>query len=75
MELLSHHFVEKLADEVWDGPDRVERQLLWFSTSWLALQKANNPLTENFDPFEGKIKLYKAIPSENKISNFGFKAW
>ena len=37
LDLLSHKFVEKLADEVWDGPARVERSLMWYSTSWLAL--------------------------------------
>lgn len=42
VELLSHHFIEKLADEVWDGPARVERNLLWFSTPWIAIITAWN---------------------------------
>ena len=36
IELLSHRYVEKLADESWDGPFRVERSPFWLCTSRIA---------------------------------------
>lgn len=38
IELLDHKYVEKLADEVWDGPSRVERSPLWLCSSAIALE-------------------------------------
>ena len=37
IELFNHKYVEKLADEVWDGPYRVERSPLWLCSSAIAL--------------------------------------
>ena len=40
VDLLDHKYVEKLADEVWDGPYRVERSPLWLCTSAIAIESA-----------------------------------
>ena len=37
IELLEHKYVEKLADEMWDGPFRIERSPLWLCSSVVAL--------------------------------------
>ena len=37
VELLEHSYIEKLADEMWDGKARVERSLMASSTSWRAI--------------------------------------
>ena len=37
VDLFEHNYIEKLADEAWDGPTRVNRSLLWLNTSWIAL--------------------------------------
>ena len=37
VDLFEHKYIEKLADEAWDGPTRVNRSLLWLNTSWIAL--------------------------------------
>ena len=37
VDLFEHKYIEKLADEAWDGPNRVNRSLLWLNTSWIAL--------------------------------------
>ena len=39
VELLGHKYAEKLADEVWDGPYRVERSPLWLCSSAIALDE------------------------------------
>ena len=39
IELLEHKYVEKLADEMWDGPFRVERSPFWLSTSAIAIRE------------------------------------
>ena len=39
VELLGHKYAEKLADEVWDGPYRVERSSLWLCCSAIALNQ------------------------------------
>ena len=36
VELLAHPFIEKLSDELWDGPVLVERNLMWFNSSLIA---------------------------------------
>ena len=43
IELLEHKYVEKLADEMWDGPFRVERSPFWLCTSALAIEKVFCP--------------------------------
>ena len=37
VDLFEHKYIEKLADEEWDGPNRVNRSLLWLNTSCIAL--------------------------------------
>ena len=42
VDLLDHKYVEKLADEVWDGPYRVERSPLWLCSSAIAISSVLN---------------------------------
>ena len=43
VDLFEHKYIEKLADEAWDGPSRVNRSLLWLNTSWIALSYLLEP--------------------------------
>lgn len=38
VDLLEHKYIEKLADEVWDGPKRINRSLFFLNTSVIALK-------------------------------------
>ena len=78
IELFDHKYVEKLADEVWDGPYRVERSPLWLCSSAIALStiflssdSLEDPFTirDSFDP------QHRNHPRWNKISAWSFHAW
>ena len=43
VDLFEHKYIEKLADEAWDGPTRVERSLLSLNTSSIALSSLLEP--------------------------------
>ena len=74
VDLLSHPFIEKLADEVWDGPVRVERSLLWFSTSRNIIIQAFNYDIDPANPYEAQ-RITGKTPQRQKISSFSFSAW
>ena len=38
VDLLEDNYIEKLADEAWDGPTRVDRSPFWLNTSYSALK-------------------------------------
>ena len=43
LDLLENKYIEKLADEVWDGPNRVTRSLFFLNTSVTALHCLVDP--------------------------------
>ena len=52
VDLLDHKYIEKLADEVWDGPQRVERSLFWLNSSYIAIQESFESGDQLEDPLE-----------------------
>lgn len=55
--LFDHKYIEKLADEAWDGPTRVNRSLLWLSTSSIALDLLFEGDESLEDPFERRASF------------------
>ena len=70
VELLGHPYIEKLADEVWDGPQRVDRSLFRHSTAWRAVKGVFLPSHELSDPLEAP--QHTAI---QRAPAFGFASW
>lgn len=44
IEIQEHKYVEKLADEVWDGPFRVKHSPFWLCSPGIALSQVFEPL-------------------------------
>ena len=57
IDLLDQKYVEKLADEVWDGPYRVERSPLWLCSSAISIQSAFEPSNELEDPLSKRDRF------------------
>ena len=78
IDLLEHKYVEKLADEVWDGPFRVERSPLWLCSSAIALGCLLESSSSLEDPLEVRDFFHlekRGHPRWNKLSAWGFTAW
>ena len=78
IELLEHKYVEKLADEVWDGPIRVERSPFWLCSSGIALSQVFEPLHTLEDPLTLRDSFGREREERNKwnkLSAWGFGAW
>ena len=76
--LFDHPYIEKLADEVWDGPYQVERSPLWLNSSYIAIGEAFESSYEFEDPLEIRDSFGKENhpnPKWQKLSSWGFSAW
>ena len=70
VELLSHPYIEKLADAVWDGPQRVDRSLFRHSTAWRAVKNVFLSTYDLSDPLETPHG-----PILENAPGFGFASW
>ncbi len=81
IEFLQVPYVEKLADEVWDGPPRVRRSPLWLSTAWMAVTSIFREDHSLQDPFQRRAERHRSRKEEDPLpewaanSAWGFTAW